>query len=162
MFYRKTCKEITQDWENYREPIKKAFVMSPGALAMRKDVEYEQIEKSIKLKLTNPFQKLMQLWISEENGEINYVVLTTIQKCEYSNNKTLCWYAFNRLKDVEEAEKDKAYLEGYQVLTEYALNENCVGIIGYTDLDYFKDRQKELKEWTSVVHRHLLYLPLTH
>ena len=159
MFHRKTCREITQDWGNYREPIKKAFTSNPGSLAMGGD-KFDKFEKTIKLKLTNPFQNSMQLWVFEDEGGVRYIILTKLQICEFSQNKTLVWFSATKIDDVDETTKEKAYLEGYKTLTKFAKKNDCVGIIGYSDLDYFEERRNELKEWMPVIHRHLFYFPL--
>ena len=44
MFHRKTCREITTEWENYRDSIKKAFTSNPGSLAMGGD-KFDKFEK---------------------------------------------------------------------------------------------------------------------
>jgi len=152
-------KKIIADWNLYEDPVREAFISSPGALAMGGD-DYEKVSNALKLKLTNPFNNSMQLWISESEGKINYVVLTKFQICEFSGNKTLLLFSGTRISDVEELTMQEAYLEGYFELTQFAQEHECKAILAYSDLDYFVDKIQTTDIFSGVLKRNFFYLPL--
>lgn len=159
MLKQKSIKEIAENWQEYREPVKRAFFATPGGLAMGGD-KYDDFEHIIKLKLTNPFNTSMQLWSSEEDGEVNYIVLTKLQICEFSQIKSLLLFTGTRVNDVEELTMQEAYADGYVALTSFAQKHNCEAIMAYSDLDYFVDKIKTTSFFDGVIKRNFFYLPL--
>lgn len=159
MLKQKSIKEIAENWQEYREPVKKAFFATPGGLAMGGD-KYDDFEHIIKLKLTNPFNTSMQLWSSEEDGEVNYIVLTKLQICEFSQIKSLLLFTGTRVNDVEELTMQQAYADGYVALTSFAQKHNCEAIMAYSDLDYFVDKIQTTSFFDGVIKRNFFYLPL--
>ena len=159
MLKQKSIKEIAENWQEYREPVKKAFFATPGGLAMGGD-KYDDFEHIIKLKLTNPFNTSMQLWSSEEDGEVNYIVLTKLQICEFSQIKSLLLFTGTRINDVEELTMQQAYADGYVALTSFAQKHNCEGIMAYSDLDYFVNKINTTSFFDGVIKRNFFYLPL--
>ena len=159
MLKQKSIKEIAENWQEYREPVKKAFFATPGGLAMGGD-KYDDFEHIIKLKLTNPFNTSMQLWSSEEDGEVNYIILTKLQICEFSQIKSLLLFTGTRVNNVEQLTMQEAYADGYVALTSFAQKHNCEAIMAYSDLDYFVDKIKTTSFFDSVIKRNFFYLPL--
>ena len=159
MIKQKSIREITENWQEYREPIKQAFSSTPGGLAMGGG-KYDDYEHIIKLKLTNPFNTSMQLWTSESDSEVNYIVLTKLQVCEFSQIKTMLLFSGTRVNDVEELTMQEAYADGYVALTSFAQKHNCEAILAYSDLDYFVDKINTTSFFAGVIKRNFFYLPL--
>lgn len=113
--------------------------------------------KNIFQKLTNPFNSTMQLWVFESD-DIDYVVLTQIQVCEFTGRQSLLWFSSTRLRDIDFNVMAQAYKEGEEALTKFAEDNNCEGISGYTDLEYFKKRVNE--DWPDSITRYFFYLPI--
>jgi hypothetical protein len=99
----------------------------------------------------------MQLWVSESD-DIDYVILTQIQVCEFTGRQSLLWFSFTRLRDIDAMAMIQAYEEGEPILKKFAKENNCEGISGYTDLEYFKKRVRE--DWPDTVVRYFFYLPI--
>ena len=149
-------KEIAEKWEGVFQPaVHLALNSSTGShetIGYHKDAL-----KNIFKKLTNPFNATMQLWVSESD-DIDYVILTQVQVCEFTGRQSLLWFSFTRLRDIDALAMLKAYQEGEPVLKQFAKDNNCEGISGYTDLEYFKKRVKE--DWPDTVVRYFFYLPI--
>jgi len=156
MFRMLEKEEIQYNWDEYQGAIVKALNASIGAETTigSSDNAVGQIYK----KLTNPFNSSMQLWVVEEEDAINYVVLTQLQQCEFTDRKSLVWFSATRTRDVDAADMVKAYEEGERGLKDYASKNDCVGICGYTDLDYFAKKVKE--DWEGAITRYFFYLPM--
>jgi|TARA_Y100000310_G_C20432989_1_gene692380 hypothetical protein len=155
MFRMLDQEEIQFNWEEYEGAISEAINASVGSKAMFDSDK--KVLGHIYKKLTNPFNSSMQLWVVEEEG-LNYVVLTQIQYCEFTGRKTLLWFSATKVGDVDTNDMVKAYQEGENGLKEYAKMNDCEGICGYTDLDYFAKKVKE--DWDGAITRYFFYLPM--
>ena len=105
----------------------------------------------------NPFNQVMHLWV-ENNNE--YLLLTKLQICEFTERKTLVLYSLYRIKDVDKETLSERYFEAYKTITKFARENKCVGMFCISDLDYFAELAKETQEWTNVVTRYQFYFPL--
>ena len=151
-------KEVIKKWDEvFQSAIYLALNASTGA---HKTIGYHtNALKKIFKKLSNPFNSSMQLWVSEgDDNDINYVVLTQLQVCEFTGRQSLLWFSTTRVRDVDLGSMVQAYQEGEKVLIKYAKDNNCEGISGYTDLEYFKDRVNQ--DWPDAVTRYFFYLPI--
>lgn len=146
--------EIVEKWEEYKEPIIKALTSSEGANII---IGYsDSAIKNIYKKLTNPFNPSMQLWVESET---KYIGITQLQQCEFTGRRSLLWFSITRLEDIEPSEVDTIYKEGHKILKEFALQNKCEAMVGYTDLDYLA---KKLKfDMPEMVIRYYLYLPIS-
>ena len=154
MFKKLERDEILYDWDSYRELILQALNESVGA---KETIGFSDnaIDKIFK-KLTNPFNTSMQLWI-QKSDDLNYVVLTQIQKCEFTQRRSLLWFSSTRARDLDTETVLQAYQEGEEHLKQFAKANQCEGISGYSDLEYFAKKVKE--DWGAIT-RYFFYLPL--
>lgn len=157
MFRRVNEKEIAEKWDNVFQPaIHLSLNSSAGAI---QTIGYhENAIKNIFNKLTNPFNATMQLWVAESD-DIDYVVLTQGQVCEFTGRKSLLIFASTRLRDIDSQTKLQGFQEAVKVITEFAITNDCEGISGYTDLAYVKDKVVEAWPEPSTT-RHFFYLPI--
>jgi len=151
-------RKIKEDWEFYKEQIKVAFLSSEGGRIFT-DNSSEQGVTEIYGRLMNPFNHTMHLW---SEGEDDYILLTQIQVCEFTDQKTLVIFSLTRNKDVDNSTILQRWVDGYPVIKKFAKENECVGIIGYSDLEYFTKIVKELAKSTKqeIIIRYQHYVPL--
>jgi len=148
-------RKIKEGWEKYRTHIETAMTSSEGGLVVAQGSK--DIYTGIFERLMNPFSHLMQLW---SEGEEDYIVLTQLQVCEFTEKRTLVLFSSTRTKDVDKDLLDERYYEAYKSISKFAKDNKCVGMLCYSDLDYFAEMAKETKEWTNVITRYQFYFPL--
>ena len=148
-------RKIKENWKKYRTHIKTAIISSEGGLVVAEGPK--DIYKSIFERLMNPFNQSMHLW---SEGDEDYIVLTQLQICEFTEKQTLVLFSSTRTKDVDKDLLDERYYEAYKSISKFARDNKCVGMICYSDLDYFAEMAKKTKEWTNVITRYQFYFPL--
>lgn len=152
-----TQRDIKANWKRYKEYIETAFTSSEGAYIFS-DGSSKQCIKEIYGRLMNPFNQTMHLW--SEGEEEDYIVLTHIQICEFTGRQTLVLFSCTRTNDVDKDTITERYYKAYSVVSEFAKNNNCVGMICYSDLEYFKELAEEAKKFINVITRYQFYFPL--
>lgn len=156
MFFRVEKEEIEEKWYSlFESAVHLALNASTGAhqtIGYHKDAI-----KNIYNKLTNPFNTSMQLWVAETD-DVNYVMLTQIQVCEFTGRRSLLWFSWTRIREIDTVAMIQAYEEGEQALKQFAKDNNCEGISGYTDLEYLKNKVQE--DWPDASTRYFFYLPI--
>lgn len=154
MFKKLERDEILSDWDYYQKFVLEALNSSVGA---KETIGFSDnaIDKIFK-KLTNPFNTSMQLWI-QKSDDLNYVILTQIQKCEFTQRRSLLWFSITRARDLDTETMIQAYQEAEKELKQFAKDNQCEGISGYSDLEYFAKKVKE--DWGAIT-RYFFYLPL--
>jgi hypothetical protein len=150
--------KIKENWKRYKSDLEIAFTSSEGANIVTGDGS-QNIYKVIYNSLINPSDPDMHLWIDDDN---DYLLLTQLQICEYTDKKTLVLFALTRTKDVDSETILKRWLDGFPIITSHARNHNCEGIFGYTDLEYFIKIVKQIAEATKqkIVTRYQFIFPL--
>ena len=148
-------KKVKENWETYKEHLITAFESSEGGLVVAQGPK--DIYESILERLMNPFNQSMHLW---SEGDEDYVVLTHLQVCEFTEKQTLVLFSSTRTKDVDKDLLDERYYEAYKSISKFARDNNCVGMICYSDLDYFAEMAEKTKEWSKVITRYQFYFPL--
>ena len=151
-------RKVKENWETYKEQIKTAMVSTDGGLAFF-DGDTKKALKGIYSRLINPFHHYMHLWIDDDN---EYLLLTHIQTCEFTERKTLLLFSLTRTKDVNPFEVTQRWFDGYPVITKFAKKNDCKGIVAYTDLEYFIKIAKEVTKKTKqeIIIRYQYYVPL--
>jgi hypothetical protein len=149
-------RKIKENWEKYRTHIETAMTSSEGGFIFS-DGGSEQSFKEIYGRLLNPFNQAMHLW---SEGDEDYIVLTQLQICEFTERRTLVLFSSTRTKDVDKDLLEERYYEAYKSISKFARDNKCVGMICYSDLDYFAELAKKTKEWTNVITRYQFYFPL--
>ncbi|SVB60885.1 uncharacterized protein METZ01_LOCUS213739 [marine metagenome] len=148
-------KKVKENWEKYRTHIETAMTSSEGGLLVSEGPK--DIYKSIFEMLMNPFNQSMHLW---SEGDEDYIVLTKLQMCGFTEIKSLVLFSSTRTKDVDKDLLDERYYEAYKSISKFARDNKCVGMYCYSDLDYFAEMAKKTKEWTKVITRYQFYFPL--
>ena len=133
-------KKIKENWKIYKEQIKTSMVSTDGGLFCFKG-NIEQTLKGIYNRLMNPFNHKMNLWIDNED---EYLLVTYIQICEFTEKKTLLLFSLTRTKDVDKETIIQRWIDGYPIIASFAKQNYCEAITAYTDLDYFVKVAKEL------------------
>ena len=151
-----TQREIKENWEFYKEQIKVASLSSEGARILTDNCSEQGITE-IYGRLINPFNHTMHLW---SEGEDDYILMTQLQVCEFTDQKTLVLYSYTRTKDVDKETVAQRWFDGYNIIAEFARNNDCSGMICYSDLEYFAEMAKKTKEWSKVNTRYQFYMPL--
>lgn len=151
-------RKIKENWETYKEPLKEAMCSTEGALFFMSG-NTKDILKSILGRLMNPFNTSMHLWIENDN---EYLLLTHIQICEFTNKKTLLLFSLTRTKDVDNSTILQRWIDGYPVMEKFAKENDCEGITAYTDLPYFTKIAEGLTKSTKIkiITRYQYYVPL--
>tara|TARA_Y100000034_G_C6693039_1_gene305242 strand:- start:155 stop:628 length:474 start_codon:yes stop_codon:yes gene_type:complete len=149
-------KEIKENWEEYRTHIETAFISTEGGNILSSGGTND-IYKDIYGRLMNPFNQVMHLW---SEGDEDYIVLTQLQACEFTGKRTLVLFSATRTKDVDKETLSERYFEAYKSISKFAKENKCVGMICYSDLDYFAEMAKQTKDWTNVITRYQFYFPL--
>tara|TARA_B100000953_G_scaffold86439_1_gene70414 strand:- start:130 stop:591 length:462 start_codon:yes stop_codon:yes gene_type:complete len=148
-----TQKKIKKNWKKYKSHIETAF-FSTGTVT-------EDIYKDIYGRLMNPFNHDVHLWSSENE---NHILLTQIQECEFTNNKTLLIVSGTRVKFGREftskKTRDNWYFKNLIVLSRFAKERNCVAIYAFSDLDYLLTSVNQLKKQTKAIVRYQFYYPV--
>ena len=151
-------RQIKENWSTYKEHLRTASETTEGGSILTDDGSEEYL-KGIYGRLMNPFDQVMHLWIDDDD---EYLLLTHIQTCEFTGRQTLVLFSLTRTKDVDKETVTQRWLDGYPVITSHARANKCVGIIGYTDLEYFIKIAKEVAEATKqeIIIRYQYYVPL--
>jgi hypothetical protein len=149
-------REIKENWEFYKEQIKVAFTSSEGGIIFT-DNSSEQGLREIYERLINPFNHTMHLW---SEGEDNYIAMTQLQVCEFTDQKTLVLFSCTRTKDVDKEKLEQIWFDCYNVISEFARSNSCLGMICYSDLEHFAEMAKKTQEWSKVHTRYQFYFPL--
>ena len=151
-------RKIKENWKTYKEQVKEAMVSTDGGLAFFKD-NTEETLKGIYSRLMNPFSHQMHLWIDDDD---EYLLLTHIQVCEITETKTLILFSLTRTKDVDKETIIQRWVDGYPIISTFALQNDCKGITAFTDLDYFVQVAKKLAKLVNkeIIIRYQYYVPL--
>ena len=149
-------RKIKENWKKYRSHIETAMTSTEGGNIIFSNSDSD-IYKDIFGRLMNPFNQSMHLW---SEGDEDYIVLTQLQVCEFTEKQTLVLLSSTRTKDVDKDLLDERYYEAYKSISKFARDNNCVGMYCYSDLDYFAEMAKTTKEWTNVITRYQFYFPL--
>jgi hypothetical protein len=151
-------KKVKENWEIYKEEIRTAMVSTEGALAFVEGKTDETL-KGIYGRIMNPFNTSMHLWIDNDH---EYLLVTHIQICEFTNKKTLLLFSLTRTKDVDNSTILQRWIDGYPVMEKFAQENNCDGITAFTDLPYFTKIAKNLSQSSGVeiITRYQYYVPL--
>ncbi len=159
MLVRVTREDILENWEDYKEQFKVAATSSEGGIIALGD-NFEEASKVIYERLTNPFNTNMQLWTSVSDSTPDYIGLTQLQQCEFTNRKTLLLFTITKLNEVDKETMQNMYMEAYEGVSQFAKEQECIGMTCYSDLEYFAEKAKETKDWTGVITRYFFYFPL--
>ena len=153
-----TQRKIKENWEFYKEEIEVAFLSTEGGRIFT-DNSSEQGITEIYGRLMNPFNHTMHLW---SEGKDDYILLTQVQVCEFTDQKTLVIFSLTRTKDVDNSTILQRWFDGYPVIKKFAKENECVGIIGYSDLEYITKIVKEVAKSTKqeIIIRYQYYVPL--
>ena len=149
-------KKIKKNWKFYKKQIKVAFTSSEGGRIFT-DNGSEQGLRKIYERLMNPFSHTMHLW---SKGKDDYILLTQLQICDITDQKTLVLYSFTRTKDIDKEKLEQIWFDSYNVISKYAKSNSCLGMICYSDLEYFVEMAKKTQEWSKVHTRYQFYFPL--
>jgi len=149
-------RKIKENWEVYKEHLITASEATEGGSILT-DGGSEKYLKSVYGRLMNPFNQAMHLWIEDDN---EYLLLTKLQICEFTERRTLVLYSLYRIKDVDKETLSERYFEAYKVISKFAKDNKCVGMFCYSDIDYFAEMAKQTKDWTNVITRYQFYFPL--
>jgi hypothetical protein len=151
-------KKIKENWKTYKEHLIIASEATEGG-DLFTDGGSEEYLKGIYGRLMNPFNRSMHLWIENDD---DYLLLTHIQTCEFTERKTLVIFSLTRTKDVDNSTILQRWFDGYPVIKKFAKENECVGIIGYSDLEYFTKIVKEVAKSTKqeIIIRYQYYVPL--
>jgi len=149
---------IKENWKKYKSNLETAFTSSEGTNIVTGDGS-QDIYKVIYNNLINPFNTDMHLWI---DGDDDYLLLTQIQICDFTDKKTLVLFALTRTNDINNETIIKRWLDGFPIITNHARNHNCEGIFGYTDLKYFIKITQQIAKVTKqkIVTRYQFIFPL--
>ena len=153
-----TQKQVKENWSTYKEHLRTASVATEGGSVLL-DNGSEEYLKGVYARLMNPFSQVMHLWIEDDD---EYLLLTHIQTCEFTGKSTLVLFSLTRTKDVDKESVAQRWFDGYPVIAGHARANKCLGIVGYTDLDYFIKIAKEVSESTNqkIITRYQYYVPL--
>ena len=151
-----TQRKIKENWEYYKEQIKVAFLSSEGGRIFTDNCSEQGITE-IYERLMNPFSHTMHLW---SKGEDDYIFLTQLQVCDFTDQKTLVLYSGTRTKDVDKEKLEQIWFDCYSVISEFARDNSCLGMVCYSDLEYFAEMAKKTQEWSKVHTRYQFYFPL--
>ena len=149
-------KKIKENWKKYKSHIETAMTSTEGGNIIFSNSNSD-IYKDIFGRLMNPFNQSMHLW---SEGDEDYIVLTQLQVCEFTEKQTLVLLSSTRTREVDKDLLDERYYEAYKSISKFARDNKCVGMICYSDLDYFAELAKKTKEWTNVITRYQFYFPL--
>ena len=152
-------KIVKENWDKYKTHLITASEATEGGGVLT-DGGSEKYLKGIYARLVNPFNQSMHLWVEEED---DYLLLTHIQTCEFTERKTLVLFSLTRTKDVDKDKVTQRYFDGYPVIVDFAKKFNCLGIFGYSDLEYFAKIAKETEKSINqkIITRYQFYIPLT-
>ena len=149
-------RDIKENWEVYKEHLITASEATEGGSILT-DGGSEKYLKGVYGRLMNPFNQTMHLWIEDDD---EYLLLTQLQSCEFTERKTLVLFSLYRIKDVDKETLSERYFEAYKVISKFAKDNKCVGMFCYSDIDYFAEMAKQTKDWTNVITRYQFYFPL--
>lgn len=151
-------RKVKENWEVYKEHLITASEATEGG-AILTEGGSEKYLKNIYGRLLNPFNQSMHLWIDDDD---DYLLLTHIQVCEFTERKTLVIFSLNRIKDVDKSTILQRWFDGYPIIEKFAKDNKCLGIFGYSDLEYFTKIVKELNktDQVKIITRYQFYFPL--
>ena len=132
-------KKVKENWETYRKHLKTSCEATEGG-GILTDGGSEEYLKSIYSRLINPFNQSMHLWIEDDE---DYLLLTHIQTCEFTERKTLVLFSLTRTKDVNPFEVTQRWFDGYPVITKFA-KEIYILYIQKFKLAYFSNNGSNL------------------
>ena len=146
---------IQENWNTYKVYIEKAFTSSEDINIITGGGS-QTLYKIIFDRLTSSSDQSMHLWTEEEK---NYFVLTHLQKCNLTENKTLVLFSFARKKVIEKIGTEYFH-ETYKTISKFGKEQDCIGMFCYNNLDNFGELIKKTKEWTNVITRYQFLFPL--
>ena len=151
-------RKVKENWKIYKEQIRDAMTSTDGGLFFFQGNTNETL-KGIYSRLMNPFNHQMHLWVDNED---EYLLLTYIQVCEFTEIKTLLLFSLTRTKEVDKETIIQRWIDGFPIITTFAIQNDCKGVTAYTDLDYFIKVAKELAESVEqdIIIRYQYYVPL--
>jgi len=151
-------RKIKENWKIYKEHLITASEATEGGCIITEGAS-EKYLKGIYGRLINPFNQTMHLWTEEDD---DYLLLTHIQTCEFTERKTLVLFSLTRTKDVDKETVAQRWLDGYPAIVGHAKENKCLGIFGYSDLEYFIKIAKEVSKATKqeIITRYQYYVPL--
>ena len=151
-------KIVKKNWQEYKKHLITACEATEGGDHFT-DAGSEEYLKGIYSRIINPFNQTMHLWIEEDN---DYLLLTHIQTCEFTKRKTLVLFSLTRTKDVDNATVLQRWFDGYPIISGFARENECKGIIGYSDLRAFTKIAEEVSKSTKqkIITRYQYYCPL--
>ena len=146
-------RKIKNNWEFYKKHISKALGNTYG----------DKLDKGLKVifgKLMNPFKPDMHLWTDQE-----YLILTNISVCEFTQRKSLMLYTFTRInwKQIEniKTEEDlkkykvevfKVYKDFYDITAKFAIDNDCYELVAFTPLDYIARMSRAVQKDSSIMY----------
>ena len=151
-------RKIKKDWETYKPQLLEAMSSTDGGLFFFSE-NTDNILKNIYRRLMNPFNTIMNLWIDNDH---EYLLLTYIQICEFTDTKTLLLFSLTRTKDVDNSTILKRWVDGYPVMKNFGKEHNCKGITAFTDLPYFTKIAENLAESNDlkIITRYQYFVPI--
>ena len=90
-------RKIKENWDTYKTLLEATTEATEGGTVLT-DGGSEKYLKGIYERLMNPVNQVMHLWV-ENNNE--YLLLTKLQICEFTERKTLVLYSLYLIKDVD-------------------------------------------------------------
>ena len=146
-------RKIKNNWEFYKKHIIRALGDTYG----------DKLDQGLKVifgKLMSPFKPDMHLWTNEE-----YLILTNISVCEFTQRKSLMLYTFTRInwKQIEniKTEEDlkkykvevfKVYKDFYDITAKFAKDNDCYELVAFTPLDYIARMSRAVQKDSSIMY----------
>ena len=91
----------------------------------------------------------MQLWVSYDSkkpDEINYLCITQITKCPFTNLKSLTIFSVIRTAEVEDEQLNLMWIEAFQQTAKFGLKNGCSNLLAVTGLEYMVQKAKFLSK----------------
>lgn len=142
MLYQIKADEVIKSWTKVEKHIRKWV-----------DSCYEEnADRAMRVVLEYIINGKMQCWASyDSEKKINYLVLTKIQTCEFSGQKSLLVFSATRLQKVSKKVTEKMWLNKIIVgMGGYARKRGCKEVVFYTDLKYLADLHKSAELISNV------------
>ena len=155
--------EIQEKWDSYKTEFKNAGASSHSWAKGSEIFFYNHFELVMSRVYLELHQGTMQLWISESEqwpDEVKYLCLSHIQCSQFTRQKTLLLFAVTRTADIDEETMNRMWAEAFKGTASFAVENQCSGMVAYTDLDYLVDKSKSKGPWSDVVQRNFIYFPL--
>ena len=109
-------KKVKENWKIYKEHLITASEATEGGSILTEGGS-EKYLKGIFGRLMNPFNQSMHLWIENDD---DYLLLTHIQTCEFTERRTLVIFSLTRTKDVDNSTILHRWIDGYPVMEKFA------------------------------------------